>query len=230
MLFLMTGVWAYSQKIDNISFQMDGDKVKIFYTLTGDYAEQTFEVKIYTSVDNFEKPLEQLDGDANKKNILPGKKEVKWDAKKEYKLFEGNISFKIVANVVSNFWISSPTKGDVLKRGQDIEIAWEGFRPTANLKISVVYPGGKSADVATYVTGKTYRWKVKGPVGKGAYIKVSEMDNQKNFAKSGAFVIKRKIPLAAQGGIVAVGAGAVLYYLLKPVEVPPLPLPPDPSK
>ncbi len=230
LLILVFTLSVKAQKIENISFQPDGDKVKIFYTLKGDYPEQTFEVKIFTSVDKFQKPLEFLDGDANKKNILPGNKEVTWDAKKEYKLFEGDISFKIVANVISNFWVSAPTKGDILKRGRNYEISWEGFKPGAAVRITAHYPNGDFKELSSNVNGKTFLWKVKGKVGKGIYLKVAEADNQKHYAKSGTFTVKRKIPLAAQGGVFAAITGAVMYLVFKPVEEDALPLPPGPSK
>lgn len=230
ILFVIISFVGYAQKVEDISFAMDGDKVRIFYTLIGDYADQTYEVKIFTSVDNFAKPLEQIEGDVNKKNIKPGKKEALWDAKKEYKMFEGNISFKIVANVISNYWISAPTKGEVLKKGKKYEITWEGFKPTASVNITIHYPNGDFDEIATYTTGKTYLWKVKGKPGKGAYIKVTDSENKNAFAKSGAFTLKRKVPMVVQVGIAAVVASGILYYFLQPEEVEPLPFPPDPSK
>lgn len=230
LMFVLLGTMGYAQKVEDIYFEVEDEIVKIYYTLKGDFAEQTFEVKIYTSVDNFQKPLEKIKGDVNRKNINPGKKMAEWSAKEEYKLFEGDISFKIVANVISNYWISAPTKGDILKRGKKYEIAWEGFRPGASVRITAHFPNGRIDEIATYVTAKSYQWKVKGPAGKGAHIRVTEMENKSAFAKSSNFTIKRKVPIAAQLGTVAAATGAVLFFVLKPVPTEPLPYPPNPSK
>jgi|GEM_PF-2647561 hypothetical protein len=229
-LLILMQVWAFAQRVEDISFAMDGEKVKIFYTLVGDFPDQTFEVKIYTSVDKFAKPLEELSGDANRKNIKPGKKEVTWDAKKEYKLFEGDISFKIVATVVSNYVVSSPIRGEVFKRGKKVEINWEGFRPETPVNITVFYGNGNSREIASYYIGNSYSWKVRGKPGRGAYIKVTDAGNKNAFAKSGSFTIKRKVPMFVQVGVAAVVASGVLYIFLKPEEQTPLPLPPDPSR
>jgi hypothetical protein len=230
VFFLIVQIWGFAQKIENIAFEMDGENVKIHYTLIGEFPEQNFEVKIYTSVDKFVKPLEQVKGDVNRKNITPGKKEVVWEAKKEYTLFEGDISFKIIATVVSNYWISAPTKGDILKKGRVFDVAWEGFRPGTAVRITAHYPNGKTEEIASGVTGKSYRWKIKGKPGKGAYIRVTDVENNNAFAKSGNFTIKRKMPLAAQVGIAAVATGAIIFYILRPEQLEPLPYPPGPSK
>jgi len=228
-ILLLVSTLGFAQKVENISFAMDGDNVRIMYTLIGDFPEQTFEVKIYTSVDNFKNPLEEVKGDVNMKNITPGKKEVVWDAKKEYKLFEGDISFKIIATVVSNYWISSPTKGDVMKKGKYYDISWEGFRPGTPVRITLHYPNGKMDEIASSVTGKNYHWKATGSPGKGAFVRVSEVDNKNAFAKSGTFTIKRKVPLGATVGAAAVVTGGILYLILKPEPIDPLPFPPDPE-
>jgi hypothetical protein len=230
LLFVLFGLVGYAQKVEDIYFEAEDDIVKIYYTLKGDFSEQTFEVKIYTSVDNYQKPLEKIKGDVNRKNINPGKKMAEWSAKEEYKIFEGEIAFKIVANVISNYWISAPSKGDILKRGKKYEISWEGFRPGASVRITAHFPNGRIDEIATYVTGKSYQWKVKGPAGKGAHIRVTEMENKSAFAKSSNFTIKRKVPMVAQLGTVAAATGAVLFFVLKPVPTEPLPYPPNPSK
>lgn len=227
-LLLLVQTFGYAQKVENISFAMDGDLVRITYTLIGDFPEQTFEVKIYTSVDNFKNPLEQVKGDVNMKNITPGKKEVVWDAKKEYKLFEGEISFKIIATVVSNYWITAPTKGEILKKGKHYEITWEGFKPGTAVKITLYYPNGKMEELTSGVTGKSYSWKVSGSPSKGVFVRVSDANNKDAFAKSGTFTIKRKVPLVAQVGAAALVTGGILFYILKPEPIDPLPNPPDP--
>lgn len=229
-LVLVVPFWVNAQKITDISFAEEGDKIKISYTLIGDYPEQTFEVKIFTSVDNFTAPLQQIEGDVNRKNIKPGKKEALWDAKKEYKLFEGNISFKIVADVISNYWISAPTKGEVLKRGKKYEITWMGFKPGTPVKITITEGSGKMTEIASNVTTNSYMWKIKGKAGEGSTIKVTAIDDNSANAKSGQFVIKRAIPLAAQLGTAAIVAGGAAWYVLRPPVMEPLPEPPGPSK
>jgi hypothetical protein len=220
---------GYSQKIEDISFAMDGEKVKIFYTLKGDYSDQTFEVKIFTSVDGFKNPLELITGDVNRKNITPGKKEALWDAKKEYKLFEGDISFKIVATVISNYWISAPTKGETIKRGRHYEITWEGFKPNANVKITIHYPNGKLEELVSSTSGKSYTWKVRSKASKDVIIRVTDLNNSSAQAKSGTFTIKRKMPVIAQVGIAAAITGGIILYIIWPEKIEPLPFPPDPS-
>jgi hypothetical protein len=229
-LFLLLCYNGFTQKLENISFAMEGEKVKLFYTLIGDYSEQTYEVKVFTSVDGFKTPLEELMGDANRKNITPGKKEVVWDAKKEYKLYEGEITFKVVANLISNFWISAPTKGEAIKRGRHYEITWEGFNPNSLVKITLHYPNGKMEELVSSTSGKMYTWKVKSKASKEVTIKVTDVNNNNAQAKSAAFTVKRKVPVIAQLGMAAAVAGGAILYIIWPEKIEPLPFPPDPSK
>ncbi len=229
-LALIAPFWVQAQKITDISITEEGDKYKISYMLTGDFPEQTFEVLIYTSVDEFKQPLQQITGDVNRKNIRPGKKEALWDAKKEYKMYEGSFQLKIVANIISNYSITAPSKGDVLKRGKNFQISWSGFKPGTPVKIMLTDPSGDTREIAGYETGNSYMWKVKGKPGKGATIKVAAVDDASASAKSSTFEVKRAIPLAAQLGTAAGVAGVAAWYILKPPVLEPLPEPPGPSK
>jgi len=142
-LFLLFIVFeGYTQKIENVKATADGDFVHITYQLFGEFPEQTYNVKVYSSKDEYAKPLQFAEGDANKSNITQGSRKITFDAKKEFQSFEGEVKFRIVATVVSDFHVINPPMGLVTKRGKNIPVAWEGFRPGASVNIDLYVDGG----------------------------------------------------------------------------------------
>jgi len=229
---LITQSIGIAQEIKDIAFTDVGGLINITYFLRGDYPDQTFDVKIFTSVDDYKKPLEFIQGDANQQNIRPGEKEVVWDARKEYKLYEGMITFKVVAKVISNFSVFYPAKDEVFKRGRTVNVKWKGFRPGSDIKLTLVYPDGEEKWIGDSNKDGNYKWVVDNNIkpGKGCKIRVEDKSNINNIAHSGQFDVKRKFPLGASIGIGAAVVAGVVIYILMPEPVEPLPLPPDPEK
>jgi len=231
-ILLLIQCWTYAQKIENVTFTSDGESVFIDYFLKGEFAEQTFDVVAYSSFDGFKNPLKQVTGEVNRADIQAGKKKITWDAKKELTLYEGPLSIKIVAKVVSNYWIKTAFSGATLKRGKEYEIEWGGFKPETPVNIYLQYPDNKKVEIGTYQTGKSFMWKVdRGTkVSEGCLIKISDANNTDAIAKSDKFTVKRSVPLLATLGTGALIAGGIIYYVTLPETLEELPLPPSPAE
>jgi hypothetical protein len=100
-LFIFSSVFSYSQKIENVSFKQDGDKIIVTYDLVNGTVSKYFEVSIEMSSDggsNFSDIMKTVSGDAGE-NIQPGKnKKITWDVLKDVKELNGNnFVFKVSA-------------------------------------------------------------------------------------------------------------------------------------
>ena len=221
---------AKAQEVTNIvPSQMEDGRVKISYTLKGAYPDQMFSVKLYSSFNGFAKALEHVTGDANKDNITPGNKEIIWDAAKEITAFEGELVFRVIATPVSDYSVLYPTEGEKFKKGETMPIKWDGFNPQTSLRLEL-YKGNRSTkEITRTAQGYSYNWDINQAVRPGKYsLRVSKAQNPKEFAQSGVFTIRRKVPIAITISGAALVSGAVAWYLTRPEDVEPLPEPPQP--
>ena len=100
-LFIFFTSRIHSQEVKNINFEVKENLINIDYVLTGSKYVQVFDVSIYVSFDsgnNFQGPLKSVSGDVGK-GIKSGSNRIVWDFYKDVIALEGNIVFKIVANV-----------------------------------------------------------------------------------------------------------------------------------
>jgi len=91
-----------AQEVTNVNSSLSGDKILIEYTLTGAKFNQKFNVQLYVSVDGgltFMGPLKAVSGDIGE-GIKSGKHYVYWDPYKDVNSLEGDVIFKVNAEVI----------------------------------------------------------------------------------------------------------------------------------
>jgi hypothetical protein len=131
-LFLLY-IPSFTQSIQNVRFNQEGEKIVIHYDLAGKSGSRDlFTVSIYYTLDNgiSYTPLRSVFGDVGS-NVSPGSnKKVMWNVLNDVNELTGEVKFKVVANPemkASTFWdydvfLSIRTLGDMWPFGGRIGI------------------------------------------------------------------------------------------------------------
>ncbi len=215
---LMAGFFATrGQSIENLKTTIDGDRVVITYDLSYIDSNQKFRIALYSSHDNYSSSLHSITGDLGE-NIAPGRgKRVVWDAKNSLPAdFDSDITIKVKASkiVVAAKLDLKPLAKSGFKKGQTMDVQWQGGRPTDKINIELYKDGGLQQKLGeTQNSSQSYSWSIpKELKGKGYSVRISDGTDQ---SKSGDFSIKPKIPLlliiapvAVVGGVLAFSGGS----------------------
>ncbi len=231
---------TYAQEgISDVKASLRGKNILIEYNLNGVRPNEVYTISLFSSADNFNKPLSEITGDYGPQK--PGKgKSITWRIMDEIGGYTGDIRFKVVANLIYNpVRIMGPANRvigqDGLKRfkaGKEMKIEWTGggtdesitlnlFRGDSGSGISKVIEIGK---VVNTPDGNTYDWtipkkyitpsgeKAKMETGQDYFIQISGSSPYNEPVKSYNYYIKRPssaVPLLLVAGVV-IGGG---YYL-----------------
>jgi hypothetical protein len=224
-------VALHAQPINNVKATLNNDLIIITYNLNTPEPDAVYEVKIYTSFDNFTYPLNLVAGDVGP-NVKPGfGKRVEWRAKQELGQFKGEIQFEIRATKVAagfaQLKLLSPSGGKV-KMGKRATIRWEGGNPNDQVEISLYKGNTFDTRIASTNNNGAYSWNVpKGKKGEGYKIQLTAGNSR---VSSEHFSIVKPPPiLAIAGSGLLLGGVVVAVMMLGGDEEPQggdLPVPP----
>ena len=143
-MLLGVPVDCYTQKIENVHPEIEGDRINIYYNLFGIAADQSVVVKVFMSTDGgktYGEPLKSVAGDVGVV-VGPGKdKCIVWDVFKEVdELVSVNVKFRI--------------KADFLQSGQTNQAAGREFKLDLNANL-----GSKGI-----LDSKSYGFNLKGSI------------------------------------------------------------------
>lgn len=200
ILFVISLSSAQTLKVENLSISPDG-KVKfscIVYPHHSDREE--YEIKIFTSADNFQKPL-PLQLNSLRPNVpLP----VSFDGNKMIGDFDGAIEFDVRISATI-FPVQVTTNGDKLKRGKSIIISWNDFHESGWYDVDIYQRDILYQKLVGNHRGTSYTTILPKKMPKGEYeIRVTPT-NQKNLV-SEDYTVSIK---SGKGGLI-IGAGGVL--------------------
>ena len=206
---LTVGIQA--QTIQHVKAVFADGRVTVTYDLTGGKPDQKFALDLYGSHNNFSKPLTKVNGHVGK-NITPGVgKKIIWEAAQEFSTYRNDITFKIKGEAMPLPFVVKSPAGGKLKRGKKAVIAWEGGKPSQNVKLEL-FQGATliNAITETANTGQ-YTWSIPKKQSKGNYtIKLTAGQETVN---SPAFKIKSKSPLLLIALPVVAAGGAAAKLL-----------------
>lgn len=221
LLLLTCSLAGFSQKIDNITAEFDGERIIITYDLTPGKATDKFNVVLKSSHDNYEKPLKFLMGDAGT-NVLPGaRNRIIWDVKSELPSdFNGNVTLKFEIETIIPLVIeersalsAKPLYKNVFKRGTDLRLEWTGGSRRDSVKIDL-FKGDNFSQTIERVGNETknYIWHIPKKQKKGSYFLRLSDQNGQDISATQIFTVKPKTPFIVKVlPVLAVGAGA--YFL-----------------
>ncbi len=204
------------QELDSITMTMEDGKVIVRYDFLEGEEGEDYELYLYSSHDNFTKPLQYTTGDVGKM-IKPGRgKVIVWDAQKELGTFKGELSLKIKGSKYIPFVvIENIRENQKIKRGQPFEIRWKNNSKAKEVLLKILrYDVPVSESSVIDNTGR-YIWDVPADMkaGKGYTIQIHDVENNLREETSSVFTVRRKVPLAYKIVPAAIVAGAVVVIL-----------------
>lgn len=217
-LCFVLGFSCCGQTLENVNASFDGEKMVITYDLGFTDANQKFKVALYSSHDNYTTPIAFSTGDLGE-NVMPGKaKRVVWEVKNSLPAdFDSDITLKVKASKVMPVVVKlviNPLSKTAYKKGQTVEVQWQGGKPTDKINIELYKDKELQNKLAENVSNsQSYKWAVpKTLKGKGYSIHISNATDQSN---SQSFTIKPKMPLlliiapvVVLGGVIAFVGGS----------------------
>lgn len=188
-IFCVTTSWG--QTFDNIRVQKDEDKIIIVYDLVSIDLGSKVNVRIFSSLDDYKLPLDNVSGDIG--TIVPGpNKRIHWKVGEAIANSYQGISFKFEGQSVAGWRIISPTTKNV-KRGKKITIKWQGEFENDDIIIQLLKSGSEVIEIAKTKNTNSFIWKPSNNLkpGSGYVIRLTSGDNSVEHR----FSIKRKIPI-----------------------------------
>lgn len=226
LVFSLLGTYATAQQISNISASLlNENTIRVNYKLEGEVPGQLYKVDLYCSTDNFNLPLEYVDGYVGE-NVEAGINNfIDWDLSKELVAFEGSLNFEVRAELTfTPISMIFPERAK-LSRGKQHLITWKGTNTSENVDIQLLKEGKRVGTIASTRNDGQYEWEIPPSTrpGNGYAVKVSSTSSSQT--DTGAeFTIRRKIPLLVKLIPIAILA-PVVYELTQETTQPPQPLP-----
>jgi hypothetical protein len=216
ILTFLTNI-ALSQQVSDVRASLDGNNVVIQYNLTGSFG-QTFKVDLHSSYNNFSTPLRMVSGDIGE-NVSPGlDRRVVWEARKELRVFSGDIEFEIRAEVFfSPLRVTTPVAGSTYKGGKSLGITWRGGNAGERLTVDIMRDGRIFQSLGSVINTGNYAWIIPKKIAKsdGYSVRLTSDSPGQSPVSSQGFTMKKKgspiIPIAV---VVAVAAAAVAGVVL----------------
>ena len=209
-------VWCgnvFSQSIQNIRTQIDGNKVIITYDLVSPDPRVNYDIRFYGSVEGRRERLFRATGDVGR-DIQGGKnKELQWSNDIELinvplERIKFDLTFQFLDPPVK---MLKPISNVEFKRGKTHTLKWlGGERVTIDL-----YRGDERVRTIGYAQeGGSFSWRISASLKPGNNYSVEIYgDRRKGVVKSKEFSIKRRYPIWVKVvPIVAIG-GAAAYVV-----------------
>ncbi len=222
---------VFGQELDSISMSVENDIVVVRYDFLDGEPETVYELYLYCSHDNFQKPLQLTTGDVGKGIKIGAGKTIYWNAKEELGNFKGDLSLKIKGDkyipIVRYQNIPERLK---IKRGESFEIQWASSEKKEKVLLKIQRNGVPVASPEVIDNSGKYIWTVpkKAKPGRGYTIQISDVDNPLREETSTEFSVSRKIPLIyAVAPVVVVAGGIAVIMSTKEGSESGIPEPPS---
>lgn len=237
-LLMSHAAFCQESRITKITTDQENSKVEIEYEIVGKNDRERYEVKIYSSLDNFEESLtlnsssrDLGQGLSDNPNIKkPGIYTATWNYKK-YLSASTNVIFELGLSLVLDPFILAVVGKK--KRNKDIEVRWTGGKNQEKITLNLMKTnkqGDKEIDTKTFSVNSKNLFLNSGKTkGKGYYVEIFN-ESRENFDLSDEFRVKPSIPFIVK--IIPFIAGAALaayVYITYEPPLDPLPAPPEPN-
>jgi len=206
-----------AQEIDSITMTQENGMIRVEYDFIQNDSNVPYELYLYSSHDNFFRPLQLVSGDVGKK-VYPGlKKTIIWDGARELGNFKGEVILKIRGSVYKPFvtYVNLPDQLTI-KRGSSYTFEWSYDKKPEKVMLKILRNGVPVMDPQIIDNLGKYVWTVpkNTPSGKGYTLQLSDPENLIREESSNTFKVRRKVPL----GYIAlpaalIGTAAVILFL-----------------
>ncbi len=232
VLFMALSV-TYAQQIKMTSIELDEGDVYINYSLSDENPDRKYTLRLYSSLDNYISPLEQVEGDIGVDIPQGPNRRIVWHAKEELgDFFSDKVALELKGSVYVPFIsLNEFEENKIVKRTQSFSVNWAGGRGD-NVLLFELYKGDKKVYVfeeEPNVGNASLIIPRKVKPGKDYRLKISDQNNQDEIVYSEPFEVKRKIPQYLQIGGAFILGGVATYLIINAIPPPDIPGPPDPA-
>ncbi|MFT6035843.1 MAG: hypothetical protein ACJAT1_001686 [Marivirga sp.] len=197
MLFLFAAQLSYAQTVENIKLDFDGDRMKITYDLVASTTNEKYNITLYSSYDNFQKPLFSVTGDVGDNVPVGRQKSVSWNLKQELPAdFNDEIAIKVKATEMAGAYKLQPLANS-FKRGKALQLLWEGGSPNDQVKIDLLRNKVFQQTITQTKNNKSHTWNIPKDFekGDGYTLRLTSVSDADQSMNSTSFQIKSKMPL-----------------------------------
>jgi hypothetical protein len=199
---------ANGQTIKFTFAEVVDSKIVVHYELEDSVASRLFTIRLYSSLDNYINPLEEVSGDIGYE-LKPGSdKKIVWDAKRELgEKFDVGVSLEIKGKIFIPFIsLDQINQYEVFKRKRAYNLTWSGGKPTNVLNFDLINRKGKVMTFPNIANVGYHSFEFPTFVKPGLYhFKIADVKNKDEVVTSRNFRVKRKIPIVAK----VIGAGII---------------------
>lgn len=192
----------------------------ITYDLSFADANQKFKVALYSSHDNYARPLSFITGDVGESVHIGKTNKIVWDVKNTLAPdFDADITFKIKTSKIAATATKLsliPLRSASYKKGQTVDVKWTGGSTDEKVNVELYKGNELKLRVADKIgNDQHYNWIIpKGVKGKDYSLRISNAANATELSNSQIFSVKPKVPIlfiivpvVVVGGVVAILAG-----------------------
>ena len=216
--FVSVTLSSQAQTLENIRTSYNGEKVFITYDLNYPEITQKFNLTLYSSYDNYIKPVTGVSGSIN--GVAPGKGlRIVWDAKSVLPAdFDKEVTFRLKAAPALKLTIN-PLEHAAYRRGKNINVGWAGGSPNDKVNIELVQKNivykllAENEDNDQAFVGKIPK-KLK--IGKDYIVRLKNAKDTLEVSNSQPFTLKTRIPLLLKA--LPVVAAGVIILLTRPKD------------
>lgn len=214
---VISSIQALAQEPDSVRFSVENEMIVVRYDFLNGEPDEVYEFYLYSSHDNFQKPLQQTTGDIGKGITVGPGKVIYWNAKAELGNFKGDLSLRIQGDkyvpIVSYQNIYEKTR---IKRGSQFEIHWKPGDKSDKVLLSVLRRGVPVLDPLIVDNSGSFVWTLTDNVspGKGYAVRIADTNNLLRQETSDLFSVKRRTALGftiLPAAIITGGVAALLF-------------------
>ncbi|MEP0365837.1 MAG: hypothetical protein ABJN36_10150 [Cyclobacteriaceae bacterium] len=210
-VFVLGMFFAHSQDLRIMNLDINDDGKVSFTALVRSHhsSRETYELKVYTSADNYAKPL-----DLNLKTLkVDAPLDVNFDGMTKIGNFKGSIQFKFVAEATA-FPVQVKIVGDKFKRGKKMTVSWTDYHESGWYDIEMYRGGTLFKSMVKNHRGTSYSVDLPKKMPKGEYeVRVTPTNDPNFYSEDQSVSVK-----GGKGGLVfvtllAAGGGGAYVFL-----------------
>lgn len=153
---------ALAQRVAAVNASISGEQVIINYDLLEPTDGYVFNVQLYSSIDNFRDPLQNVTGDVGKEIKAGLRKQVTWQAKKALGYVDDVVTFEVKATIVYEplrYVGPSPLVGKI-KGKERLNIVWAAGDPDERITLKLLRNGSVVSNLYEGPNRGEFVWRV----------------------------------------------------------------------
>jgi hypothetical protein len=231
LIFSFVAIFGtHGQELDSVVITLENDMVVVRYDFLDGEPGHVYELYLFSSHDNFQKPLQLTTGDIGKGIQIGAGKIIYWNAKQELGNFKGDISLKIKGDIYTPMIRYLNVYDNMkLKQGSIFDLQWKSNDKSDKVLLKIQRHGVPVTDPLVVDNNGSFSWIIPKDVkaGKGYSVQIADTNNLLREETSNTFSIKRKVSLGYKViPPILVAGGVAAIFLLKSDPEGEIPEPP----